>query len=112
MDKVIILDRHKQDFTYVADEGVRDTEGTWIKNESSITFRGALLPLTANDLQRIERGDVVKKSKKVYTETDLSPGQKFIDNRGVTWEIFEELEYDYIANLHRFVVFVTEEVEI
>ena len=107
MDKVILLKKHMKTFYIFENNQTFDSEGDIIGDTTVSQFQGALLPLSNSDLQRLVRGDVSFKDKKIYTKRDFKNGDQFVDGTsqdGYKWLVKSKLDYGYQADINIFVI--------
>lgn len=110
MDKIILLKRHMKTF-YIFENNQEYVDGELVGDTTVKEFKGAVLPLSLSDLQRLDRGDVSFTDKKIYTKTEFKNGDQFVDGNssdGYKWLVKNKLDYEYQADLNIYVIGGTE----
>ena len=70
-----------------------------------IQFRGALLPLSNEDLEYAAQGGYTSDNQKIYTNNFiLYDGEVVTASNGVDYVIITELTHTYIHNMRRYIV--------
>lgn len=86
---------------YRADKGGQYVDG----DEQHIPFRGAILPLSEEDIQRAPQGTYTAASKKLYTNGHAALiGGKVEAADGTTYTVKGELDYGSLHPLKRYIV--------
>lgn len=81
------------------------TTGLWVDGTPiEVSFKGAILPLSQDDLQYNDGGTYTRNDRKVYTYDTLKKGQKIKDNNDVEYTVDSDSDYDYISSFKRYYI--------
>lgn len=68
-----------------------------------MAFRGAVLPMSAQDLRYAPQGAYTVDTRKLYTDRDLQPGCE-VEACGATYTVTSSADYGYINGLKRYIL--------
>ena len=104
LPKRLMRDLYRIDVTktFLQDEG-----GISVEDERvALVFKGAVMPLSNEDLQRLPEGTSTINSQKIYTNgQELEPGQLVQDSLdGQTYTVTTELTHNPVHGMKRYIV--------
>ena len=92
---------------YIFENNQTYVDGELVGDTTVKQFQGSLFPLSASDLQRLDRGDVSFTDKRIYTKVEFKNGDQFVDSDsqdGYKWLVKSKLDYGYQADVNIYVI--------